>query len=277
MAGLDADILWTLAGIAAAAGILGGILAGLLGIGGGIVIVPALYFGLSLVSVEPALAMQVAVATSLATIVFTSLASARGHQRRGAIDWALLKLWAPSILVGVVLGALLGGVLSGLVMIAVFASVALMVSADMVFRRSDGGGSGRSLGRPVWALFGVVAGAISSLMGIGGGTVCVPLLNVLGYDIRRAVGTSSAIGFLIGLPGALVYAVSGAGAAGVPPFTLGYVNLPAVAVIAPLTMGFAGVGVRLAHTIPRRALSLAFGLFLLVTALRMYADLWGRI
>ena len=259
---------------AAIAGVVGGILAGLLGVGGGIVIVPALYFALSLTDMDAGLTMQLAVGTSLATIVFTSLSSAYGHYRRGAIDFELLKLWGPSILFGVVLGGLVGGLVSGLALIAVFATVALGVALDMILRgATDQESSPRDLSRTVWALWGTAAGAISAMMGIGGGTVCVPLLNFLGYDIRRAVGTSAAIGFIIGLPGAVTYALTGMGQGGLPPLSLGYVNLAAVAIIVPLTVVFARVGVAIAHRIPRRALRLSFGLFLLLTSARMFYDL----
>ncbi|MHA7875866.1 sulfite exporter TauE/SafE family protein [Roseivivax sp.] len=270
---LDLQTLLTLAGVAAAAGVVGGVLAGLLGVGGGIVIVPALYVALSLTEMDPALTMQVAVGTSLATIVFTSLSSGWGHYRKGSIDFAVLKLWAPAILVGVFAGGILGGLVSGYALIAVFTVVALMVAADMILRKPSADPNPRSFSKPVWAGLGVVAGAVSAMMGIGGGTVCVPLLNFLGYDIRKAVGTSAAIGFIIGLPGALIYMVTGFGAEGLPPFSLGFVNLFLAAVIIPLSTSFARVGVMIAHAIPRRALRLAFGLFLLATALRMGSDL----
>ncbi len=272
---IDTGLLWSIGGPAVAAGIFGGVLAGLLGVGGGIVIVPALYVALSLTDMDPAQIMQVAVGTSLATIVFTSVSSAWGHYRKGAIDFALLKLWGPSILVGVLVGAILGGLVSGLVMIGVFATVALLVSLDMMIRKGGDIDSPRDFSRPVWAVLGVIAGAISAMMGIGGGTICVPLLNFLGYDIRRAVGTSAAIGFIIGLPGAATYIVTGWGHSGLPPLSLGYVNLLAAAIIIPLTMTFARVGVALAHRIPRRALRLSFGVFLLATSAKMFADLAG--
>lgn len=273
MVELSAAALFELAAIAIGAGIAGGILAGLLGVGGGIVIVPALYFALTMTGMAPELTMKMAVGTSLATIVFTSLSSSLGHYRRGAIDTDLLKFWAPSILVGVVGGSLLGAYVSGKVLVAVFATVALVVAADMIFRKGRTDPQPRSFSRRVWALFGIIAGALSAMMGIGGGTVCVPLLNFLGYDIRRAVGTSAAIGFLIGLPGALIYAATGLGVEGLPPLSLGYVNLGAAAVIIPLTTVFSQVGVKLAHSIPRRALRLSFGAFLLLTSVRMFVDL----
>jgi uncharacterized membrane protein YfcA len=271
---LDMNTLLTLAAVAAGSGIVGGILAGLLGVGGGIVIVPALYFALSFTGMEPALTMQVAVGTSLSTIVFTSLSSGYGHYKKGAIDMDLLRLWAPSILVGVVIGGILGGVVSGQVLIAVFATVAVLVALDMILRKAQDSDNPRSFSKPVWAGLGVVAGSVSAMMGIGGGTVCVPMLNFLGYDIRKAVGTSAAIGFIIGVPGALIYMATGFGAEGLPPFSLGYVNLFLAAVIIPLSTTFARVGVKLAHSIPRRALRLSFGLFLLITSARMFKDLF---
>lgn len=270
---VSADALMLLA-VAIGAGIFGGVLAGLLGVGGGIVIVPALYLALSRLGMDPAVTMQLAVGTSLATIVFTSLSSGWGHYRRGAIDTALLRLWAPSLLAGVLAGAFLGGIVGGHVLVAVFAVVAALVAADMILRRPVQSPEPRSFSRRVWVALGVLAGGVSAMMGIGGGTVCVPLLNFLGYDIRRAVGTASAIGFIIGLPGALVYIATGWGAEGLPPYSLGYVNLLAAVIIIPLTTTFARVGVYLAHTIPRRALRLSFGVFLGLTSIRMFLDLW---
>tara|TARA_R110001599_G_scaffold66408_13_gene187794 strand:+ start:510 stop:1355 length:846 start_codon:yes stop_codon:yes gene_type:complete len=277
MMALDFSSLLPLLAIAVGAGIVGGVLAGLLGVGGGIVIVPALYLALSSVGMDPAITMQVAVGTSLATIVFTSLSSGYGHFKRGAIDMELLRLWAPSLLVGVITGALLGGYVSGLILVGVFAVVAALVAIDMIFRKPADDLAVRSFSKLVWAAIGTVTGALSAMMGIGGGTIGVPLLNFLGYDIRRAVGTSAAIGFIIGLPGAVVYVLTGLGAEGLPPFSLGYVNLVAAAIIIPLTSSFAHVGVKLAHSIPRRALRFAFGIFLMITSLRMFLDLFSSL
>ncbi|NKW78195.1 sulfite exporter TauE/SafE family protein [Rhodobacteraceae bacterium R_SAG7] len=270
---LEFQTLLPLLGVAAGAGVAGGILAGLLGVGGGIVIVPALYFALGLTGMDPALTMQVAVGTSLATIVFTALSSGYGHYKKGAIDMALLKLWAPSILGGVVIGGVLGGLVSGIVLLVVFATIAMAVALDLMLRKPNDSPEPRSFSKPVWAVLGVFAGAVSAMMGIGGGTVCVPTLSFLGYDIRKAVGTSAAIGFIIGLPGAVIYMATGFGAEGLPPLSLGYVNLLLAAVIIPLSTTFARVGVKLAHSIPRRALKLSFGVFLMATSLRMFADL----
>lgn len=262
-----------LAGVAVFAGSFGGILAGLLGVGGGIVIVPALYLALSAAELGEGVAMQVAVATSLATIVFTAASSSRAHYKKGAVDVALLRRWAPSVVLGVVLGSLLGAVVDGRAMVAVFAIVASLVALNMLLGRGNPSPEPRRAPPAAWAVTGVFAGGISALMGIGGGTVCVPVLSYLGYDIRRAVGTSAALGLIIGLPATLVYIATGLGAEELPPFSLGYVNLLAVAVITPFTTVFARLGARIAHAIPMRVLRACFGLFLAATAIRMFVDL----
>lgn len=273
IAGLEPAALFQVLIVSMGAGVAGGILAGLLGVGGGIVIVPALYIALGSTGMDPTLTIKVAVGTSLATIIFTALSSARAHNKRGAIDWKILRYWAPSIMVGVVIGGFLGGYADGQLMILVFVVTAFLVALDMIFRKANDAPEPRSFPGYIWMLMGTIAGAISAMMGIGGGTVCVPIFNFLGYDIRKAVGTAAAIGFVIAVPGAIVYAITGFGVAGRPPFSFGYINLLAAAAIIPLTTIFAPLGARLAHTIPRRVLRLAFGAFLMLTAMRMVMDL----
>ena len=129
-------------------------------------------------------------------------------------------------------------------------------------------------GQPVKIGLGGVVGLISTMMGIGGGTLSVPFLTFFGYDMRRAVGTAAAMGFVIAVPGTIGYIILGWGEPNLPPLSLGYVNLLLAAIIIPLSTSFAHLGVRLAHSIPRNALRLSFGLFLLVTSLRMYWDLF---
>lgn len=273
MASIDYETLTLLIAVAVAAGVFGGVLAGLLGVGGGIVIVPALYLALSAADLGEGVAMQVAVATSLATIVFTATSSSRAHYRRGAVDMGLLWRWAPWVIAGVVLGSLLGAVVDGRVMVMVFAVVASLVALNMLLGRGNPAPEPRRAPPAAWAATGIAAGGISALMGIGGGTVCVPVLSYLGYDIRRAVGTSAALGLVIGLPATIIYVATGLGAEGLPPFSLGYVSLPALIVITPFSTTFAKVGARIAHAIPMRALRICFGVFLAITALRMFVDL----
>jgi uncharacterized membrane protein YfcA len=275
IAGIPFDSLLLLVAIGVAAGVFGGLLAGLLGVGGGIVIVPALYLALSEVDMADEVAMQVAVATSLATIVFTAVSSARAHHAKGAVDVALLRRWTPWVVTGVIGGSLLGAVVDGRLMVAVFAVVAAIVAVTMLVSGKPAPPQPRSAPPAAWAATGVAAGGISALMGIGGGTVCVPVLSFLGYDIRRAVGTSAALGLVIGLPATVIYVLTGLGVPDRPPLSLGYVNLPAFALIVPFTTVFAKVGARIAHAIPMRALRICFGIFLGLTSVRMAYDLLG--
>ena len=262
----------TLVIVLASAGALAGVIAGLLGVGGGIVIVPVLFYLLPAAGVPEAARMHVAVGTSLATIIATSTVSARSHWRRGSVDLELLKTIGPSIVVGVLAGIAFGGAASGAVLTAIFAGVALVVAVHMAFFQ------GRSIAarlpkRPGLDALGVFIGGVSVVMGIGGGTLSVPTFRLFGMEIRRAVGTAAAIGLVIAVPGAIGFAVSGLGVDGLPVGSVGYVNLIGFALVAPLSMALAPVGARLAHTIPRVWLSRAFAVFLGITGVRMLLSL----
>jgi len=263
-----------LGGVAATA-ILAGILAGLLGVGGGIVLVPVLFWILSLTQFPPELSMHMAVATSLATIIFTSISSARAHNKRGSVDRSLLKLWAP----GIVLGALSGGLAAKFIdasgLKAIFGTIALFVSINMASPKHLTFSDHMPKSRAVNGLISYLTGMFSALMGIGGGTLSVPLLSGFSVEIRRAVGTASAFGFLIGVPAVLGFIYSGLGVPGRPPLSLGYVNLIAAAVILPFTVGFAPVGAALAHSLDTVWIKRAFALFLGITAIRMLMSAFG--
>ncbi|HYD99928.1 MAG TPA: sulfite exporter TauE/SafE family protein [Alphaproteobacteria bacterium] len=269
------DPIW-LAGFALAllaTGAFAGLLAGLLGVGGGIVIVPVLYHLFTALGIDEAVRMHVAVATSLATIVPTSLVSARAHHGRGAVDPALLKRWGPALLLGVVAGSALGGQAKGAALTAIFGAVALLVSANMAFGREGASLRDGLPGRAAQAAIAFVIGGFSTVMGIGGGTLSVPVLSLFRYPIRRAVGTAAAIGVVISVPGALLFGAAGLGEAGRPPGSLGYVNLLGFAAIVPTTMLLAPHGARLAHSIGTLWLRRAFAFFLFATALRMLGSL----
>lgn len=259
------------------AGLLGGFVAGLLGVGGGIVVVPILYFVLGGMDVEDDVRMKIAVATSLATIIFTSLSSARSHYKREAVDFGLLRSWGVPIFVGVVAGTVVGGMVSGLVLTLVFAVVALLVAINMVVRANSVSLSDGFPNGVVKAICGYVVGMISAMMGIGGGTLSVPILTAFGHDIRRAVGTASAIGFIIAIPGMIGYAVAGWNDPHLPAGSMGYVNLIALVLLAPLTMLVAPIGAHVAHKLERRTLGYAFAVFLTVTSLRMFYDIWQNL
>jgi uncharacterized membrane protein YfcA len=253
----------------AAAGATGGLLAGLLGVGGGIVIVPALDFALQAAGLPIEIALHVAVATSMATIIPTALSSARSHARRGSVDRAIVRHWIVPTVVGAACGAFAAAHFDGRTLAAVFGTVALGAALKMLLPL-DSVVLHRGLPRGVaGAAIPAVIGAISAMMGIGGGTLGVPVLTLLAQPIHRAVGTASMFGLLIGIPGTLTYIATGWGDARLPPGSLGFVSLPGLLLIAPVTVLAAPWGARIAHGMPKRRLAQAFGVFLLIVAARM--------
>lgn len=259
----------------AVTGIAAGFVAGLLGVGGGIIIVPVLDLVLSTFAVDPSIRMKIAVATSLATIILTSVSSARSHYKKGAIDFDILKSWGPMIFIGVILGTLVAGFVDGRVLSLVFATVALLVAANMIFRANAHALMPAFPNVVVKSGLGLVVGLVSAMMGIGGGTLSVPILTAFGTDIRRAVATGAAIGFVIAIPGTIGYIIAGWNVTGLPPASLGYVNLLAFICIVPLSMLAAPWGARVAHAIDRKYLSYGFGIFLVATSIKMFWSLLG--
>lgn len=180
--------------------------------------------------------------------------------------WLIVRSWGGPIVVGVVVGSFVGGYVDGRVLTAVFATVALIIAFRTVFFGSAPRGNAAFPNDVVKSLSGVVVGLVSTLMGIGGGTLSVPILTTFGYDMRKAVGTAAAIGFLIGVPGTLGYIMAGLNVPGRPPFSLGYVSIPSAVALLPLTMLMAPVGAHIAHSIKPLTLELWFALFLTATA-----------
>lgn len=260
--------LLPLIGILAVSGLVAGFVAGLLGVGGGIVTVPVLEYSLRFAGVPEDYRMHVAVATSLAAIIPTAMSSARSHHKRGAMDWQLARRWAVPMVLAAFAGSLLASHAPVAVLAGLFGFVALLIALKMLLpfdhlRATDrvpGGAGGFSLA--------ALIGGVSAMMGIGGGTLAVPTLNLCGYPIHRAVGTASFFGLLISVPGTLGYLLARPEAA-LPWATIGYVSVAGLAVIAPGSMLTATLGARTAHALSRRRLSQAFGVFLLVVGSRM--------
>jgi len=251
-------------------GVFAGLMAGLLGVGGGIVIVPVLDAALGALGVDPAIRMHIAVATSLATIILTSVSSARAHHLRGSVDFTVARSWGGYILVGAVFGAWLASRLHSNVLALIFGSVAVVLGLRMLLF----GGRNPAPAREIPTSAGIRLlpfgiGGLSSMMGIGGGTFSVPVLTLLGHSIHRAVGTSALFGLLISVPGAIAFVVTGWGDPRLPMASLGFVNLLGLACIAPATILAAPWGARLAHRLDARQLNLAFGIFLLLVSGRM--------
>jgi uncharacterized membrane protein YfcA len=247
----------------------------MLGVGGGIVIVPVLFHLFTQLGIDPAVRMHLAVGTSLGTIVLTAARSVQSHRARGAVDEALLRSLALPVLAGVAAGSLLARRAEDDFLSLVFGAVALAVALHMAFGRESWRlREGLPVGAPRAAL-GAGIGFVSVLMGLGGGTLGVPLLSLFGVPIHRAVGTASGLGLLIGIPGCAAFALSGWGLPGRPPFSVGYVSLLGLAAITPATWIATPFGARAAHALPRAWLRRAFALFLALTAARMLGALRG--
>jgi len=265
------DPMWlaALAVAMALTGIVSGTLAGLLGVGGGIVIVPVLFNVLPLFGIPEAVQMKLAVGTSLATIIPTSIVSARKHYAKGAIDTSLLRAIWPSMIIGVALGTVAAIWLHGSALSAVFAVIALLVALNMGFTGVDFKIREQTPRGPgLWGIGGFI-GAVSAMMGIGGGTVGVPILSMFGTPIRSAVATASVFGLIISIPATIGFIYGGWGVHDLPPYSLGYVNLIGFALIVPSSILATPWGVHLAHTIPPLMLKRAFAVFLAITAARM--------
>lgn len=252
-----------------AAGCVAGVLAGLFGVGGGIVIVPVLEAVLSLLGVDAAIRMHVAVATSLATIIPTSISSARAHNKHGAVDFEIVKHWWIYVFCGAVLGAWVASQLHSRVLAIIFATLALLVALKMIFL-ADARNLTEEIPRKFWVpVIPAFIGCVSSMMGIGGGTFSVMTLTLFNTPIHRAVGTAALFGLVISVPGTIAFIVTGFNDVRVPPGSLGYVNLIGVALIAPATVLCAPLGAKLAHGFSAKRLSILFGLFLLIAAGRL--------
>jgi len=250
-------------------GVASGIAAGLLGIGGGAIIVPALSTALLLLGYDSDVVQHVAVATSLGIIIPTGIMSARAHYKRGAMDVRIFKLWAPFIVVGTFVGGLIAGYFSGDVLRVVFAVMAFVIAANIVFgfqTKLMGHLHGSSITHRISAL---IVGFISALMGIGGGSLTVPTLVAFGATMHAAVGTSAAIGVAIAISGTIGFIISGWGVQGLPPLSLGYINLVALVLVAVLAALFAPVGAALAHRMDQKTLKYVFAAFLTVVGLQM--------
>jgi uncharacterized protein len=268
--GLAFDELLMFAAALLATGIFAGILAGLLGVGGGIVIVPVLFHMFTLLGVDESVRMHMAVGTSLGTIIPTSIRSLRAHQKKGAVDFDLLKRWALPMLFGVMVGTTLAAYVNGAVLTAVFATVALLVAFNMAFGKEEWRLGDELPGRGGQGLIASVIGGVSAMMGIGGGTFGVTVMTLFGRPIHQAVATSAGLGLIISVPGAIGFILSGIAVEARPPLSFGYVNLVGLALIVPATIVAAPWGANLAHAISRKTLSRAFAFFLLLTSIRMF-------
>ncbi|MCB1510110.1 MAG: sulfite exporter TauE/SafE family protein [Hyphomicrobiaceae bacterium] len=261
------------AAIMLATGCVAGIIAGLLGVGGGIVIVPVLFEVLPWLGVPDELRMHIAVGTSLAIIIPTSFNSARSHYAKGAVDTGILKSLGPAVFLGVLVGLVFTGRVRGEILTAIFATIALLVAAQMLLLPKGAALAKQMPGTAGTGALGLFIGWVSVCMGIGGGTVGVPLMTLFSVPIHNAVATASVLGLIIGIPGLIGFIINGWGATTLSAGYLGYVHLLGAILIAPVSTMLAPYGAKIAHSLSPRALKICFGVFLLITAVRMYRTL----
>jgi uncharacterized membrane protein YfcA len=257
-----------------ATGISAGILAGLLGVGGGIVIVPVLFFLFQSFGVSAESAMVIATATSLATIVPTSISSIRSHHKKGNVDFELLKRWFAFIVVGTLSGSWLVTRADGKWLAALFGVIATLSALNMLFRTGKTALFQQLPRKTGQAAMGALIGFFSAMVGIGGGTLSVPLLTLYNYPVHKAVGTAAAIGLIISLPGAITLLLIGNTPSDAPVGTFGLVNVIGFMCIVPLTVLFAPVGASLAAKLDARKLKKVFAVILLITGLRMLFNIF---
>lgn len=258
-----------------AAGVLTGLLAGMFGVGGGAVIVPVLYQIFGMLGVPEEMRMHLCVGTSLAIIIPTSIQSFRTHYGKGKVLMDVLRLWAVPVVLSVIAGGAIAAFAPALVLKLVFVIVMSANAIKQLSGRDDWRISDDLPGPAGMRAYGVLIGLASSLMGIGGGAISNMILSFHNKPIHNAVATSSGLGILISVPGAIAFIIAGwSKMALLPPLSLGYVSVLGFLLVAPTSTLIAPIGARIAHATPKRRLEIAFGIFLVLVSARF---IWSLV
>ena len=257
----------------AMAAAVAGFMAGLLGVGGGIIMVPALYYAFTVLDFDLATRMHLAVGTSLAIIVPTSIISTKTHMEYDAVDFKMVKSFGLFILIGVIAGTFLAVNLKTPALVLFFAAFAFMVGLFFIFLREKLVENPKTISNFVKNISGIIIGFISVPLGIGGGSLMVPFMRTFGYDIRKSIGTAAAVGFLISVSGTVTMIISGKIIDNInTPFSVGYINLLGFVVFVPVTMVMARLGAKAVYKIEKKLLSKVFGTFLIVVSIRSFIE-----
>ena len=250
-----------------------GFMAGLLGVGGGIIMVPALYYAFTVLDFDIATRMHLSVGTSLAIIIPTSVISTKTHMEYDAVDFKLVKSFGIFIVLGVIGGTFLAVNLKTSTFVLFFSVMAFIVGLFFIFFREKVVENPKKIKDSIKNISGIIVGFISVLLGIGGGSLMVPFMRTFGYDIRKSIGTASAIGFLIALSGTITMITGGKIAANInTPFSIGYINLLGFIVFVPVTMLMARVGAKAVYKLDKKLLSKIFGTFLIAVSIRSFIE-----
>lgn len=263
-----------LAAALAGAGALTGIMAGVFGVGGGALIVPVLYELFRILDVPEETRMPLCVGTSLAVIIPTSLRSFRAHRARGAVDMKILRAWVVPTILGVLVGSFVARYAPPALFKIAFITIAGLAATRLILNLKWHLGDAVPEG-PTLTIFGFVNAFLSALMGIGGGQLATMFMTFYGRTIHQAVATSSGVGVLISIPGAIGFVLAGWDKPFLPPLSLGFVSLIGLAAFAPVSVLTAPLGVRIAHALTKRKLEMAFGIFLLLVSLRLLSSMLG--
>ena len=264
-----ANLLFVLAVAAAVAGFM----AGLLGVGGGIIMVPALYYAFSVLDFDIITRMHLSVGTSLAIIIPTSIISTKTHMEYDAVDFKMVKSFGFYILIGVIGGTFLAVNMKTPGLVLFFSIFAFIVGLFFIFLREQLVENPKVISNIVKKISGVIIGFISVPLGIGGGSLMVPFMRTFGYDIRKSIGTAAAVGFLIAVSGTITMITGGKIVDNVnSPFSFGYINLLGFMVFVPVTMITARLGAKAVYKIDKKILSKIFGTFLIIVSLRSFIE-----
>jgi uncharacterized membrane protein YfcA len=266
------EIINLLAVLAIAAAVAG-FMAGLLGVGGGIIMVPALYYAFSVLGFDIATRMHLSVGTSLAIIIPTSLISAKTHMEHNAVDFKMVKSFGLFILIGVIAGTFLVVNLKTPNLILFFSIFAFITGLFFIFLREQLVENPKKISEIVKNISGIFIGFISVPLGIGGGSLMVPFMRTIGYDLRKSIGTAATTGILIAVSGTITMIISGKIINNInTPFSFGYINLLGFVIFVPVTMLMARLGAKAVYKIDKKILSKIFGIFLLIVSIRSFIE-----
>ena len=270
---LDTNEIINLLVVLSIAASVAGFMAGLLGVGGGIIMVPALYYAFTVLDFDIATRMHLSVGTSLAIIIPTSVISSKTHMEYDAVDFKLVKSFGIFIVLGVIGGTFLAVNLKTSTFVLFFSVMAFIVGLFFIFFREKVVENPKKIKDSIKNISGIIVGFISVLLGIGGGSLMVPFMRTFGYDIRKSIGTASAIGFLIALSGTITMITGGKIVANInTPFSIGYINLLGFIVFVPVTMLMARIGAKAVYKLDKKLLSKIFGTFLIAVSIRSFIE-----
>lgn len=273
MENLNINEIFYLLTVLAIAAAVAGFMAGLLGVGGGIIMVPALYYAFTVLDFDIVTRMHLAVGTSLAIIIPTSIISTLTHREHDAVDFNMVKSFGIFILIGVFFGTFLAVNLKTPALVLFFSIFAFMVGLFFIFLREKLVDNPKQISNLVKNISGILIGFISIPLGIGGGSLMVPFMRTFGYDIRKSIGTAAAVGFLIAVTGTITMITGGKIIDNVnTPFSLGYINLLGFIVFVPVTMIMARLGAKAVYKIDKKILSKIFGTFLIMVSIRSFLE-----